>query len=157
MYLRDTSNLFHLVKNELLTFAYSIKFEQMKKLNFVLSIFTLLTLISCGTSLPEEYEGVYLGSSPAHEMSVNGNFIGMIPNCEYTINIMSGNKIRLQENCEDNLPTNQEGSFEIISSTETSYTLDYKLGEMSTGTIILNNDGTGKQITYDPQVELKKQ
>lgn len=145
------------MKKELLTFAHSIKFKQMKKLNLVLSIFTLTTLISCGSSLPENYEGVYLGSSPAHEMSVDGNFIGMIPKCDYTINIMGGNKIRLQENCEDDLPTNQEGSFEIVSSTETSYTLDYKLGEMSTGTIILNNDGTGKQITYDPQVELIKQ
>ena len=129
----------------------------MKKLNLVLSIFTLITLVSCGTSLPEDYEGVYIGSSPAHEMFVGGQSIGLVPNCDYTINIMSGNKIRLQENAENDHPTNQEGSFEIITNTETSYTLDYKLDEMSTGSMILKNDGTGKQITYDPQVELKKQ
>ncbi len=105
----------------------------------------------------EDYEGVYIGSSPAHEMFVGGQYISTLPNCDYTINIMSGNKMRFQENCEGNLPTNQEGGFEIITSTETSYTLDYIMGEMNHGTIILNNDGTGKQITYDPQVELKKQ
>ena len=129
----------------------------MKRLNQILSISILITLLSCGTNLPNDYEGVYTGSSPEHEFIINGEFISIIPKCDYTFNIMSGNKIRTQENCEDDLPTNQEGNFEIISSNETSYTLDYKVGEFSTGTIILYKDGTGKQITYDPQVQLKKQ
>jgi len=114
-------------------------------------------IISCGTSIDEEYLGTYTGTSPEHEMIINGKSFGMIPECKFTIQIMNDNKIRLQENCVDDNPENLKGEFEVISSTESSCTIDYKMEKNSTGTIILNKNGTGKQITYDPQVDLIKQ
>ena len=122
-----------------------------------LYILIIPLIISCGTSIDEEYLGTYIGTSPEHEMIINGKSIGMIPECKYTIQIMNDNKIRLQENCVDDNPENFKGEFEVVSSTESSCTIDYKTGKISTGTIILNKNGTGKQITYDPQVELIKQ
>ena len=114
-------------------------------------------IISCESSIDEKYLGTYTGTSPENEMLIKGKSYGIIPPCMYTIQIMPGNKIRLQENCEDDLPQNQSGVFEVISSTESSCTIDYKMEKISTGTIILNKNGTGKQITYDPQVDLIKQ
>lgn len=114
-------------------------------------------LISCGTTIDEEYLGTYTGTSPEKEMFIKGKSFGIIPPRTYTIQIMTGNNIRLQENCEGDLPQNTKGVFEVISSTESSCTIDYKMEKNSTGTIILNKNGTGKQITYDPQVDLIKQ
>ena len=114
-------------------------------------------IISCESSIDEKYLGTYTGTSPENEMLIKGKSYGIIPPCMYTIQIMTGNKIRLQENCEDDLPQNESGVFEVISSTESSCTIDYKMEKNSTGTIILNKNGTGKQITYDPQVDLIKQ
>ena len=114
-------------------------------------------IISCGSSIDEKYLGTYTGTSPEHEMLIKGKSYGIIPPCMYTFQIMTGNKIRLQENCEGDLPQNEKGEFEVISSTESSCTIDYKTEKNRTGTIILNKNGTGKQITYDPQVDLIKQ
>jgi hypothetical protein len=114
-------------------------------------------IISCGTNIDEEYLGTYTGTTPEHEMIINGNSFGMIPECKYTIQIMNDNKIRLQENCVDDKPDNLKGEYEVVSSNESSCTIDYKMEQNSTGTIILNKNGTGKQITYDPQVDLIKQ
>lgn len=114
-------------------------------------------VISCGTSIDEQYLGTYIGTSPEHELIIKGKSLGMIPECKYTIQIMNDNKIRLQENCVDDNPNNTKGEFKVVSSTESSYTIDYKMEKYSTGTIILNKNGTGKQITYDPQVNLIKQ
>jgi len=125
--------------------------------NKILTASIALLMISCGSDIDQAYLGTYTGTQPKHEMIIKGKYYGMIPSCVYTIQILSGNKIRLQENCEDDLPHNSEGEFEIISSTESSCTIDYKMEKHSTGTIILNKDGTGKQITYDPQVDLIKQ
>jgi hypothetical protein len=127
----------------------------MKFSKFYILIIPLI--ISCGTSIDEEYLGTYIGTSPENEMIINGKSFGMIPECKYTIQIMNDNKIRLQENCVDDIPENVKGEFEVVSSTESSCTIDYKTGKISTGTIILNKNGTGKQITYDPQVDLIKQ
>ena len=123
----------------------------------ILYILIMPLLISCGTTIDEEYLGTYTGTSPEHEMLIKGKSFGIIPPCIYTIQIMTGNNIRLQENCEGDLPQNTKGVFEVISSTESSCTIDYKMEKNSTGTIILNKNGTGKQITYDPQVDLIKQ
>ena len=125
--------------------------------NKLLTATIALLMTSCGSGIEKEYIGTYTGSQPEHEMMINGKSYGIIPPCMYTIQILNGNKIRLQENCEGDLPNNSEGEFEIISSTESSCTIDYKMEKHSTGTIILNKDGTGKQITYDPQLDLIKQ
>ncbi len=125
--------------------------------NKILIALVALLMISCGSEIEKEYIGTYTGSQSEYEMMINGKSYGMIPPCIYTIQILNGNKIRLQQNCEGDLPTNSEGEFEIILSTESSCTIDYKMEKHSTGTIILNKDGTGKQITYDPQLDLIKQ
>ena len=36
-------------------------------------------LISCGTTIDEEYLGTYTGTSPEHEMLIKGKSFGIIP------------------------------------------------------------------------------
>jgi hypothetical protein len=127
----------------------------MKSINAILC--SIVMLNSCTESLPVEYVGVYRGVQEEHELVINGNSLGTIPELLYQFDIRNNGTIVVTEDSSDDIPDILEGTFEIVSISADAYTIRYEVNQgKNTGTLILKNDGSGEQITLDPPVKLLK-